>query len=295
MTVALFPGQGVQAAGMEAGLAAVAPKVFDVASVVLGVDVIELCATGTAGHADLASTRWAQPAVLTCSVAGYEAVTATGERFDAVAGHSIGEYAALVACGAISFADAIALVRLRADLTATLAEQTSGAMAAVMRIDLDAVREVCGRHGVGLAADNGPGQLVISGTASSVDAAIAEMNDAGAICRRLEVAGAFHSDLMAGACEPIRDALADVTISTPTLEFWSTTTATVLTDPGDIRAALVQQLVAAVRWRETVNGLAERHGTSFVDIGPGKVVGALAKRIVTAPDIRYTADLVVAA
>jgi [acyl-carrier-protein] S-malonyltransferase len=291
MTVALFPGQGVQAAGMEAGLASSVPEIFETASDVLGVDVVELCRTGTAGSADLSSTRWAQPTVLTCSVAGYEAVRASGESFVAVVGHSIGEYAALVACGALAFGDALQLVRLRADLTADLAEQTAGAMAAVMRIDLDTVRATCAAGGVALAADNGPGQLVISGDATAVDAVIASLNEQGAACRRLDVAGAFHSPLMGPAAEPLREALEAVTVSAPAIEFWSTTTATQLTDAGDIKGALVDQLVASVRWRETVCGLAERHGTSFVDIGPAKVVGALVRRIVSGPDIRYAADL----
>ena len=141
MTIALFPGQGVQAAGMDGGLAAGASKVFDVASQVLGVDVAELCRRGTSGVADLGSTRWAQPAVLTCSVAAFGVLRDTGEAISAVAGHSIGEYPALVVSGVLDLADAVWLVALRAAATDDAAHATPGGMAAVMRaehVDIEA-------------------------------------------------------------------------------------------------------------------------------------------------------------
>ena len=142
MTIALFPGQGVQAPGMDGRLAATAPGPFTVASDVLGVDVAELCRTGSAGEADLGSTRWAQPAVLTCSVAAFTVLSGSGEKIEAVAGHSIGEYAALVAAGVLDIADAVRLVALRAKATEEAALATPGAMAAVMRAERDLVEQM---------------------------------------------------------------------------------------------------------------------------------------------------------
>ncbi len=289
MTIALFPGQGVQAAGMDQGLHERTSDVFALASDVLGVDVAELCRTGTSGEADLGSTRWAQPAVLVCSVAAFRTLD---EGFDAVAGHSIGEFAAVTCAGAVDLGDAIRLVALRARVTEEAGRATPGGMAAVMKIDREEVDRVCAATGIGLAADNSAGQYVVSGDADTLDRALAAFSETKAIARRLDVSAAFHSPVMEPACEPLRAALAETEFAMPAIEFWSSTTASVLTEANEIRDSFVSQLVSPVRWRETVTGASERHGNSFVDIGPGKIVGALAKRIVSGADVRFATELI---
>jgi [acyl-carrier-protein] S-malonyltransferase len=291
LTIALFPGQGVQAPGMDGGLAASSTDVFTTASEVLGVDVAELCREGSTRGADLSTTRWAQPAVLTCSVAWFRALEQR-EPFVAVAGHSIGEYAALVAGRSVDLADAVRLVALRAESTQAAAEAIPGGMAAVMRLDRRRLEEICAETNTSLAADNSVGQLVISGPLSDLARARELASAAGAVCRALEVDGAFHSPIMAAAAEPMKRAIDETPISSPEKELWSPTTAAPVSDPDEIKAVLVEQLTSPVLWRETVEGLAERHGGAFVDIGPGRVVGGLAKRIVGGADVRFAADLV---
>lgn len=291
MTIALFPGQGVQAPGMDGGLAASAPTVFEVASDVLGVDVVELCRTGSAGDADLSSTRWAQPAVLACSVAASIVLVETGARIEATAGHSVGEYAALVAAGVIDLADALRLVALRARATEDAARATPGGMAAVMRAERATIEEICRSTGASLAADNSAGQLVISGPVDALEAAKTELTTAGAVCRTLDVAGAFHSSVMASAAEPLAEALALVPMCEPRIDLWSSTTGAPVSDPDEVRTLLIDQLVSPVLWRTTVEGLAQRHGSDFVDVGPGKIVGALVKRIIAGAEVRFSGDL----
>lgn len=291
MTIALFPGQGVQAAGMDGGLASSAASAFEIASDVLGVDVATLCREGTSGQANLSSTRWAQPAVLTCSVAAFGVLRERGEAVSAVTGHSIGEYAALVAAGVLDLADAVRLVALRAAATEDAARATPGGMAAVMKAERSVIEEICREAGAALAADNSSGQLVISGAKDSLERAREALNAAGAICKVLDVAGAFHSPVMAPAAEPLAAALDDVDFCRPRIELWSTTTAGPIGEPAEIRTALLDQLVRPVLFRETVSGLAERFGTSLVDVGPGKIVGALARRIVPNAEVRFVADL----
>jgi [acyl-carrier-protein] S-malonyltransferase len=276
---------------MDGGLAAAASDVFDVASQVLGVDVAELCQQGRSDVADLSSTRWAQPAVLTCSVASFGVLRDTGEQVTAAAGHSIGEYPALVVAGVLGLADAVRLVALRAAATDDAARATPGGMAAVMRAERSVIEEICARTGAALAADNSAGQLVISGATEALNQAKQLASDAGAVVRSLDVAGAFHSPVMAPATEPLAAALEDVSFSAPTLDLWSSTTAGPIADASAIRQALIDQLVSPVLFRETVSGLAEKHGSALVDVGPGKIVGALARRIVPNADVRFVADL----
>jgi [acyl-carrier-protein] S-malonyltransferase len=301
VTIALFPGQGVQAAGMSEGLHERASDVFALASDVLNVDVAELCRTGTSGEADLGSTRWAQPAVLVCSVASFRMLGRTlggdtlGGNFRAAAGHSIGEYAALTSANALDLADAVRLVALRARVTEEAGLGTPGGMAAVMKIDREEVDRICAETGIALAADNSAGQYVFSGAVDTLDRALEAFSATKAIARKLDVSAAFHSPVMSPAVEPLRTALDEVTFATPTIELWSSTTAAPISDANEIRTALVQQLTAPVRWRETVTGIFERHGGAFIDIGPGKIVGALVKRIVSGADVTFATDLIGAA
>jgi len=291
MPVALFPGQGVQAPGMDLDLYDLVPDVFDIATDVLGTDVRELCTSGETSGASLASTRWAQPAVLVCSVASYRCLVAGGATYETVAGHSVGEYAALVACEALTFTDALTLIAKRAEITAKIAKRTNGAMAALLRVDVEDALRLCEEANVTLAADNAAGQCVISGHADAIENALAAASASGAVARRLDVDGAFHSPLMAPAAAELGDALSAVDISRPTIAFWSSTTASPIGDPEKIRRCLVEQLVGCVRWRETVAGIALDGGSELVDVGPGRVVGTLARRIAPQAEIRFAADL----
>jgi [acyl-carrier-protein] S-malonyltransferase len=276
---------------MEAGLAASCPDVFAVASDVLGIDVAALCRDGSSGQADLSSTRWAQPAVLVCSVASFRALVARGERFDAVLGHSVGEYAALVSAGAIELADAVSLIALRAGATEDAAALTPGGMAAVMRAERALIEEICTSTGASLAADNSAGQLVISGPIDAVEAAKEQLSAAGAAVRTLEVAGAFHSTAMQPARDAVAAALEGIAIGSPKLDLWSSTTAARVTDATGIRDLLIEQLTSPVLWRESVEAIAQEYEHEFIDIGPGKVVGGLAKRIVAGAQPRFAVDI----
>jgi [acyl-carrier-protein] S-malonyltransferase len=279
---------------MGRGLVEAAPTVFSTASDVLDVDVAELCLEGRSGSADLLTTRWAQPAVLVCSVAAFDALSGR-ESFAAVAGHSVGEYAALVASQALELSDALVLIRERADATDDAGRASPGGMAAVMRIEKDALESLCAEHGAALAADNGPGQFVVSGPIEALERTVEAATSAGAVCRRLEVAAAFHSPVMAAAAERLAAALDGVTFSTPTIELWSSTAAAPVSTAEQIRTALLDQLTSPVRWRQTIEGLAARLGAAFSDLGPGRVVAGLTKRIVKGAQIRTLDDLLVSA
>ena len=291
MTIALFPGQGVQAPGMDAGLTEIAADVFAAASAVFGLDIGELCREGRTAGASLDSTLWAQPAVLTCGVAAFEALRRQGLAFTAVAGHSVGEYAALVCGGALELSDALRLMALRAQATEDASRINPCGMLAVMRIDRAIVEQICASVGVSLAADNSSGQLVLSGPREALDAARSAAEEQGATCRSLDVAGAFHSPAMEPAAAPLTEALGAVTFADPRIEVWSPTTVGVLRDSASIDRVLIDQLTTTVRFRETVEAVASEHGTSFTDIGPGRVVGGLAKRIVKGAEIAFAADL----
>jgi [acyl-carrier-protein] S-malonyltransferase len=229
-----------------------------------------------------------------CSVAAFDALSGR-ESFAAVAGHSVGEYAALVASQALELSDALVLIRERADATDDAGRASPGGMAAVMRIEKDALESLCAEHGAALAADNGPGQFVVSGPIEALERTVEAATSAGAVCRRLEVAGAFHSPVMAAAAERLAAALDGVTFSTPTIELWSSTAAAPVSTAEQIRTALLDQLTSPVRWRQTIEGLAARLGAAFSDLGPGRVVAGLTKRIVKGAQIRTLDDLLVSA
>jgi [acyl-carrier-protein] S-malonyltransferase len=241
---------------------------------------------GTSGDADLRTTKWAQPAVLTCGVAAFRVLVGRGETFLAAAGHSVGEYAALVSAGALDLIDALHVIGERAEATDDAGRAIPGGMAAVMRVDREIVERVCSENGTALAADNGPGQYVIAGPLDALELTIAAAQGAGATTRHLDVAAAFHSPVMAPAVERLASALDKVTLQEPSIEFWSSTTARPLRTPADIRRALLDQLTSPVRWRETMAELAKRFGSKFYDLGPGKVVAGLVRRIVQGAEIR---------
>ena len=221
-------------------------------------------------------TRFQQPALFLCSVVAWERSGIAAPA--AAAGHSLGEYAALVASGALDFDAALRLVALRGDAMARAGEERAGSMVAVLGEDDAAVRATAHEHGLTIANDNAPGQLVLSGPIAGVEA----VDASGLRTRRLDVSGAFHSPLMAPAAQELARALEAVEVRAPRFPVISNGTAAPF---GDIRAELVENLLSPVRWRETVVALRGLGVEEFVELGPGRVLSALVKRILRASEV----------
>ena len=265
-TALLFPGQGSHAVGMEE------PHrdnpLLQRGIELLGFDPFERLADGTRSH---------QPALFLCSMCQW----ASGDRAAplAAAGHSLGEYAALTAAGAIEFEDAVRLVDARASAMADAAAAQTGGMAALLGGERDDVLALQEELGLSLANDNAPGQIVLSGAMEQVDEAVLKAEDIGCRAKKLEVGGAFHSPLMAPAADALRAALDATAIGEPAFPVLSNGS----TEPfADIRAELAQNLLAPVRWRETLLALQAMGATDFVECGPGAVLRGLVKRTLRA-------------
>ncbi|OZA27317.1 MAG: [acyl-carrier-protein] S-malonyltransferase [Hydrogenophilales bacterium 17-64-11] len=281
----VFPGQGSQAVGMMAGWGerAEVRATFAEASDALGQDLWALVADGPADL--LNQTVNTQPAMLAADVAAWRAWQAAGGATPALlAGHSLGEYAALVAAGALGFADAIRLVRFRAEAMQAAVPEGVGAMAAILGLDDDAVRAVCNEAAAGEAVEavnlNAPGQVVIAGNKAAVERAMALAKEKGAKrALPLPVSVPSHSSLMLPAAEKLRAHLQDIEIKTPAVRVLHNTDVQSHTEPDAIRAALAKQLHTPVRWVETVQALKAAGIERVIECGPGKVLTGLSKRI----------------
>jgi [acyl-carrier-protein] S-malonyltransferase len=288
--VFIFPGQGSQHIGMVQELAthyAVARETMQEADEILGFGLSQLCYEGPGP--ELMSTITAQPALLAGSIAALRALQSElGElpRPMFFAGHSLGEYSALVAANSIDFADGLRLVRERGRLMAEAGDKTDGKMAAVLGLDEEIVAEICAgvmaESGalVQIANDNCPGQLVISGEQTGVDLAMDALQKAGA--RKivpLEVSIASHSPLMAPIADQLRRAIDATSIRPPISPLVANTTTQLLTDPVEIAAELTAQLTGSVRWTGSMRRSLEEGSTLFVEFGPGNVLTGLMKRI----------------
>lgn len=297
-TAWLFPGQGSQTVGMGRDVYdrfPAARAVFDEADAVLCFALSELCFAGPGDT--LTRTENAQPALLTTSIALLRAAEeAAGGALPLpafAAGHSLGEYSALVAAGALPFADALRLVRRRGELMAAASE---GTMAAIIGLDVEPLRAVCDEasaHGVVVIAnENSPGQLVISGAAAGVQRAMALAKERGA--RRalpLQVSAAFHSPLMAEAAQGLQSAIDNVSVvRVPRVPVISNVSAEPLLAPDAIRAELVAQVTAPVRWIASIERMAADGVTRFVEIGPGTVLTGLVKRIAPGVELINVGD-----
>ena len=282
-SVFVFPGQGSQSVGMGRELYESCPAaraVFDEVDAALGEKLTDIIFNGPAD--DLTLTRNVQPAIMATSIAMLRAGGAQLPEY--VAGHSLGEYTALCAAGAISVGDAARLLRARGDAMQAAAPAGTGLTAVIIGLDIDRVRDICAAHDCDVANDNCPGQVVISGARNVVEETLAAAKDAGA--RRampLALSVPVHCRMQAPAADAMRSALDAVTIKTPSVKFIANKTADVMTDPAMIKEALVYQMTHGVRWRESVLKMHSLGITEMFECGPGSVLTGLAGRI--CPDI----------
>ena len=280
-----FPGQGSQSLNMMSGFdsEAVVKATFDEASAALGQD---LWAMMNGEDAEIiGQTVNTQPLMLAAGVATYRAYSAAGGKEPAVvAGHSLGEYTALVAAGALDFADAVKLVRLRAELMQNAVPQGVGAMAAILGLEDEQLKAICAEAAQGEVVEavnfNSPGQVVIAGNAAAVERAMEAAKAAGAKrALPLPVSVPSHCSLMKPAAEKLAEALKSVNIRTPQIRVIHNADVASYDDADKIKDALVRQLYSPVRWTETVNALVAEGVTESAECGPGKVLAGLAKRI----------------
>jgi [acyl-carrier-protein] S-malonyltransferase len=293
----VFPGQGSQFVGMGAELvhqSSAARDIFQQADEALGFSLSTLCFGGP--EEELRLTANTQPAILTMSMAVLAALREKLPAYvpDFVAGHSLGEYSALTAAGSITFADAVKTVRARGQFMEEAVPAGQGAMAAVLGLEREALHAVCedvtaSGHPVQLANLNSPGQIVISGSAEGVKQAGEKAKASGA--KRvlpLNVSGPFHSSLMQPAAEKLQKVLAGVDVKDASVPVVANVTARPVSEAGAIVESLVQQVASPVLWEDSVQWMVEQGVTTFVEIGPGKVLAGLIKKIAPADVAIYS-------
>lgn len=282
-TAYLFPGQGSQSVGMGQAHYEENNKFasyVDRANKVLGFDLKQSMFEGP--EEKLKQTEYTQPAIFLHSVALYNTLDANP---DMVAGHSLGEFSALVACGAVQFEDALKIVRRRGELMQQAGEENPGTMAAVIGMDDEVVERICKKatEEVGkevIAANyNCPGQLVISGDIEAVEKAVDLLKEKGCrLAKMLPVSGAFHSSLMQSAYDGLKEGLESLKISKPDCPIYSNYTAEPTVDPEKIRSNVLNQLLNPVLWTQTLQKMGQNGADTFVEVGPGNVLQGLVKR-----------------
>ena len=282
MKAYIFPGQGAQFSGMGLDLYEnypVAKALFEQANEILGFSITDVMFKGTAE--ELQQTKVTQPAIFLHSVILAKVL---GDSFqpEMVAGHSLGELSALVANGVLTFEDGLKIVSKRALAMQKACEKQQSTMAAVLNLDDAIVEEVCAQiDGVVVAANyNCPGQLVISGEMEAIDKACAALLEKGAKrAIKLPVGGAFHSPLMEPAREELAAAIESTTFSTPSSPIYQNVVAKAVTEPSEIKLNLIAQLTAPVKWTQSVQQMIADGASEFVEVGPGKVLQGLVKKI----------------
>ena len=282
-TAFIFPGQGSQYVGMGKDLYegnATAKVLFDKADEILKFSISKICFEGP--EEELRQTKNTQPAIFLHSIVLFHLIHK--KQFEMTAGHSLGEYSALVAAGALTFEDGLKLVRLRGELMQQAGIEHPGTMAAIVGLDSKSVNELCieaSVDGIVQAANyNSPGQIVISGSSAGVRKAMELAKRYGAkIVKELPVSGAFHSSLMESARTGLKSALDKIEVHDALIPVCANVTARPMYFANDIRNLLTHQLISPVRWEESVVSMAADGATTFVEIGPGKVLQGLVKRI----------------
>lgn len=294
-TAFLFPGQGAQTVGMAGALCQSLPAANDLfgrASAVLGYDLLAVCANGPVEK--LNATDVSQPAIFVASLAALEQVKATTpdaiQGVTATAGLSLGEYTALAFAGALAFEDGVKLVQARGKAMQAAAEATPSGMASALGVELPDVEalvaEARGTDTLEVANLLCPGNTAVSGSIAAIERFEALCAAKGGIRTvRLAVAGAFHTTLMRPADEKLAEALAGVTLNTPSIPVWSNVDAKPHTDPREIRALLVKQILSPVQWEATLRGLLADNVERFYEVGPGRVLAGTLKRVHRKADI----------
>jgi [acyl-carrier-protein] S-malonyltransferase len=293
----VFPGQGSQRVGMGRDFWVQLPEarqLFEKGSESLGIDLARLCFEGPDDLLTL--TANAQPAIMAVSMAAFAALQCEGIKHDFVAGHSLGEYSALVAAGSLTFEDAIRIVRKRGEFMQEAVIPGVGTMAAVLGLEKESVYAVCVEAAhfgvVEIANLNCPGQVVIAGETAAVDRAIELAKERGAKrAVRLQVSAPFHCSLMRPAAERLAGALRTIPIADLLVPLVNNVDAEILTNKEAIPESLVRQVTSPVRWEDVVRRLVKEGVTCFLELGPGKVLTGLIKRIAPATTALYAEDL----
>jgi len=288
----VFPGQGSQFSGMGKDLYEnneIAKSLFDKADEILGFPITQIMFTGS--DEELKQTKVTQPAVFLHSVILAKVL---GVNPDAVAGHSLGEFSALVVAGALSFEDGLRLVAKRAMAMQKCCENHPGGMAAILGLDDSTIEQICDSiDGVVVAANyNCPGQLVISGANEAVDTACVKLKEAGARrALRLPVGGAFHSPLMEAARAELEQAIAEVEFHTPTCPIYQNVDAMPQTEPEIIKANIIAQLTAPVRWTQIAKNMIADGYDNFTELGPGAVLQRMIKKVSTEVSVESKSNM----
>jgi len=271
----LFPGQGIPAATVLEGLPEDDSLITE-AQMTLGYPLRRRVKITARRKGALLATELAQPAIFVASVRSWRDADA---HFDFYAGHSLGEYSALVAGGALSFTDALKIVSVRGEAMNAASKNAPGSMVAVLGMGVDAAAAIAEKAGVQVANDNAPDQVVLAGPEEGLEKAATLVSEAGARSVLLEVSGPFHTEGVAAAADDLRQVLTAVDFRQPEVPVISNVTGRPYGSPDEIRELLVTQLTHPVRWRESVEFLWSQGARDFVDFGPGKVVAGLATRI----------------
>lgn len=281
MTISLFSGQGSQYPGMGKDIAEASPSlsgIFDTGSEILGRDLKAICFDST--PEELAKTINAQPAIMAVSLLCLNAAVEKGYTYDGVAGHSLGEYAAMAASEMISLEDAFRLIKARSEAMDEAARSQKGAMAAVMKIAPEKVAEVCDNAKEYAAAVNynSPMQTVVAGTPEGIAEVSAVFTEMGARVVTLNVAGAFHSRLMQSAADKFYETAKTITFRTPNVKYYSNVTGDILTDFSGMAELLAKHIVSPVRFTSELDAMSKAGADKFVEFGPGKTLTGLVKK-----------------